>query len=128
MNLPLFTRVDTVFLPVRDLESAVDWYQRTLGLELLWQVEGAACLRLDQTPLTLLQHGFPGHSEAPDGHVFRPVDQVVFNLFVHDIEAAHRLLADAGAQVGDLEDHGEVRDFTFRDPDGNCLGVCWWPE
>lgn len=128
MSLPLFARVDSVFLPVRNLQQAVNWYQRALGLELLWQVEGAACLRLDQTLLTLLQHAFPGHAEAPPEHVFRPIDQVSFNLFTAEIEAAHHHLQQSGAQVSELEDHGEVRDFTFTDPDGNRLGVCWWPE
>lgn len=36
-NEKLVERIDAVFLPVRDLGKAVDWYTDIFGLEVRWQ-------------------------------------------------------------------------------------------
>ncbi len=115
----MFRRIDTVFLRVRNLEKAIDWYTRELGLTLRWKQPGLACLNLGETPLTLM--------EVAEGFV--PVTEAPFNFYAPDIEAAHRRLKEAGAVVDDeITDEPGVRWFSFTDPDGNRLEVCWWPE
>lgn len=123
-----FNRIDTVFLPVRDLEAAAVWYARNLGLEELYREHGIVVLRAGETPLTLLRHRWPGLTDVSDDEVFEPVRQPTFNFFAPDIDAAHEKLRAVGARVTEIRDHGNLREFRFEDPDGNVVGVCWWGE
>jgi len=113
----LFKRIDTVFLPVKDLGRAIEWYAATLGFGLRWRSGNYAALNVSETPLTLYE---------PDD--FRPVENVGFNFYVTDIEAAHRTLKDEGCETGDIQQGGGVLFFDFQDPDGNALSVCWFQE
>ncbi|MBO2518606.1 MULTISPECIES: VOC family protein [Limnochorda] len=115
----MFRRIDTVFVRVRNLDEAVAWYTQHLGLEVRWRHPGVACLNLGETPLTLLEAG----------EAFHPVEEAPFNFYAPDIEAAYARLRAAGVPVDEqITDDGGVRWFGFRDPDGNRLEVCWWPE
>lgn len=119
MDRPLFRRVDTVFLPVRDLDKAVAWYTEHLGLTLRWQHGNYAALNVAETPLTLYQ---------PEGE-YRPIkEHMPFNFYSPDIEAARERLRAAGAAVGEINRHENFAHFACTDPDGNQLGVCWFPE
>jgi catechol 2,3-dioxygenase-like lactoylglutathione lyase family enzyme len=125
----LFTRIDTVFLPVRDVSRAAAWYRDTLGLGLLWEQPGVACLKMGETPLTLLQHRFPGVLEpGPEDGEFRPLSDLSFNFYAPDIEASHAGLRERGVQVTEIVDSPGVRWFTAWDLDGNRFGACWWPQ
>lgn len=106
-----------MFLPVKDLGRAIDWYTATLGFDLRWRSGNYAALNVSETPLTLYE---------PDD--FTPVEKAGFNFYVTDIEAAHRTLKDAGCDIGPIQDGGGVRFFDFKDPDGNALSVCWFPQ
>lgn len=124
MSTPLLTRIDTVFLPVRSLADATEWYGTHLGWPLVWQNEAIAIFQHEGgTPLTLLQHRYPGLPEVPAEERFEPGTQVCFNFHSADIEAAHRHFRERGVEVGDVMDHGDVQEFHFRDPDGNLLSV-----
>lgn len=114
----LFSRIDTVFLPVRYLEASLAWYQDVLGWVVGWRNEGAAALSPGSgAPLVLIQ--------VPQ---FEPRTEEPFSLFAPDLEAAHTALETRGITVTPIAVHGKVRDFQFTDPDGNVIGVVWWPE
>lgn len=125
MNAPSVSRVDTVFLPVNDLERATHWYGQSLGLAVRERFDNYAVLEAGETPLTLYR--------PEDG--FAPYERPAFNLYAADIEAAHRRLQAAGARVTPIREmqgrpggRPQVRWFDFRDPDGNALSVCCWPQ
>jgi catechol 2,3-dioxygenase-like lactoylglutathione lyase family enzyme len=48
-------RVDTLFIPVTDLEKAVEWYTQTLEFKLNWRndEDGYACVDGGVLPITL---------------------------------------------------------------------------
>lgn len=113
-----FTRIDTVFLPVRYLEASLAWYQDALGWEVGWRNEGAAALAAGSgASLTLIQ--------VPQ---FEPRTEEPFSLFAPDLDTARAALEARGITVTSITVHGTVRDFQFTDPDGNVIGVVWWPE
>lgn len=121
----MFSRIDTVFLRVRNLEEALAWYTEQLGLTLRWKQPGLGCLDLGEapkrgeTPLTLI--------EVTEG--FSPSTEAAFNFYAADVEAAYSRLKEAGAVVDDkIEEDSATRWFGFQDPDGNRLEVCSWPE
>lgn len=115
----LFKRIDTVFLPVRNLDAAIDWYTKTLGLTLRWKSGNYAAMNAGETAFTLFQ---------PEGE-FQPfAGHMPFNFYVTDPEEAHKRLAAAGAQVQLINRETGFAWFDWSDPDGNQLGICWFPE
>ncbi|HJR90917.1 MAG TPA: VOC family protein [Acidimicrobiia bacterium] len=103
--------VDTVFLKVTDLDRALDWYRRVLGVAAGprfgdWQVLDVG------GDVTFALHRF---DSAPGG-----INGVVA-LRVDDLDAAIDLAVARGAQPvdPDVTDTGAKRFTTFADPDGN---------
>lgn len=128
-NSSYFSRIDSVFLPVQDVEKAVNWYTKNLGVELAWKYPAVASFRLGETPLTLVGYEYPGYEKKPKKEFqFQPVTSPKFNLYAPDIEAAHKDLRQRGIEVTDINNHGGVIDFMFKDLDGNVIAVVWWPE
>jgi len=117
---PLFERIDTVILPVRDYEAAADWYADRLGLQPIHTdpVEGLVVLPFDGHSLTLRQ--LKPHETRPPGGTCVP-----FPIFVTgDVVGLHAELQARGVVVDQLQDGGGVRFFTFWDLDGNRLEAC----
>ncbi|MEM7020727.1 MAG: VOC family protein [Pseudomonadota bacterium] len=53
---PLFKKVDCHSLPVSELDKALEFYQHTLGHELIWRDKTAAGLRLPESEAELVLH------------------------------------------------------------------------
>lgn len=120
---PLFERIDTVILRVRDYEAAADWYADRLGLHAIHAdpVEGLVVLPFDGHTLTLWQLK-AGETLPPRGTC------VPFPIFVTtDVAALHAALQERDVAVDPLQDGGGVRSFTFWDLDGNQLEACQAP-
>ena len=118
---PLFDRLDTIILRVRDLERACAWYAATLGLRAAFEdpAEGLAVLPVgDTTSLTLWQLK-PGETmPAPDAAGAFPI------FAATDAAAARQVVLQRGARVDELVDGPGVRFFSFWDVDGNRLEAC----
>jgi predicted enzyme related to lactoylglutathione lyase len=111
---PIDGRLDSVFVSVRDVIAAREWYGRLLGLPVrpehtyfghlhVFKLEGGVDLLLDSKD-------------------FRPREcSPVLCMFpTADIDAAYVRAELAGAEiVQDIERVGSVAWFTFKDPDGN---------
>lgn len=119
----LFDRVDSVFMPVRNLDRAVNWYCQKLGLRLLHHWDQGADLEVGtgQTLLTLLKDLEMRPQVLPDDTMEMPH----FHFQSTAIQRTHRLLSNRGVQVTGLKEYDLVWCFHFRDPDGNLLGVCY---
>jgi len=117
---PLFERIDTVILRVRDYEAAADWYAESLGLRAVHTdpVEGLVVLPFDGHSLTLWQVK-PGETLPPQGTC------VPFPIFVAaDVAALHAELQSRGVAVESIRNAGGVPFFSFWDLDGNRLEAC----
>lgn len=108
----MFKRIDTVFLPVSNLDRSLEWYQTNLGLTLRWRYQNYACLNVGETPITLVET----EQVTPPTH--EP-----FNLLAPELEAVHARLRDLGLAVSDIRDHGDVQELTVKDPDGTPISI-----
>jgi catechol 2,3-dioxygenase-like lactoylglutathione lyase family enzyme len=116
-----FLRVDTLFIPVTDLEKAVEWYTQTLEFKLNWRndEDGYACVDGGVLPITL--------AKIPPDKEFVPFVNAPYNLFVIDIEEEHRYLTEKGIETSEIETLYNTQWFWFRDLEGNRLEVCSYP-
>jgi len=119
---PLFTRLDTVIIRVRSLDTACFWYQNVLGLRPVHKdLEKEKLAVLDtggQISLTIWQLK-PGEQFPPHGTVGSyPI------LLSEDIVAARETLQERGVDVEEMQVDDCVNSFGFYDPDGNRFEVC----
>jgi predicted enzyme related to lactoylglutathione lyase len=118
MSSPIENRIGQVFVPVSDMQRAVAWYSKLLGLPVMESshggtiydvpMQGETRLALDATPRQI------SNSSQP-----------LFFFWTQDIQAAHDFLRAIEIQiVGQIENIGSVSFLMFKDPDNNLLMVC----
>jgi catechol 2,3-dioxygenase-like lactoylglutathione lyase family enzyme len=120
VTTPIKPRISGVFVPVRDIEKARDWYNRILGLEggeilfghLYCPVMDGPGLMLDAKAAT----SFDGKDDFPTYRV------PAFMFATDDINAAYQFMRDNGVELFTGIEHDKW--FVFKDPDGNLLMVC----
>lgn len=117
-------RIGAVFVPVTNVERAVEWYKEKLNLNLvgIWPDNGGAdfYFTTEKQYLTLVK------VEEKQTLVFTAnpkYQNSYFNFTTNDLEAYHKELKQKGIQVSGIKDHGPVVGFDFHDPDGNLFGV-----
>ena len=103
---PLVSRINVVYLYVRDLDRSLAFYRDVLGIPLEKADEHWADARLDGLRFALHAGG-----EVDPGSTW-------IDFEVEDIDAAAEELRAAGVSVGEInrEPYGAFCDFT--DPDG----------
>lgn len=105
----------TLSLPVSDLDKSIDWYQDTLGFNLLYRLDEMGWCEMStgvarvNVGLSVTEERKPGGATPTFG--------------VKDIEAARAALENKNVKLdGDIMTIPDmVRLQTFYDPDGNSL-------
>lgn len=128
MSHPIQSRLAAVFVHVRNLRRAVEFYSRLLGLAFdpaahytnaihILRLPGGVDLLLDanHADAVTLNTTFPLHATC-----MFPTD---------DIDAAHAWLAAEGQALGaqiitPIHRDPQVSFFNFTDPDGNIQMIC----
>jgi predicted enzyme related to lactoylglutathione lyase len=115
MSLISLDKTITLALPVRDRHQSADWYEKMLGIEVLYHADQAGWAEL-QTKTEGVTIGLGEQSSPTPGNCV-PV------FVIADLDAGRQKLEQAGiAFDGDTEViEGMVKTATFYDPDGNEL-------
>jgi predicted enzyme related to lactoylglutathione lyase len=120
-----FSAVRTIGIPVTDQDRALDFYEKTLGLEKRLDGEFAPGLRWievapprGETSIALVK----ASPDAPAG-----IDTQI-RLATDDAAATHASLLGSGVDADPEIIPYPVPMFTFRDPDANTLVVVEAPE
>ena len=113
---PILNKIGTIFIPVRNVEEARDWYCDILGLSAVGEI--------------LFGHLFIIPTKGDTGIVLDSKIYSKDNLFktppfhfnTHDINAAYHFMKDKNVELitGIENDHW----FNFKDPYGNHIMVC----
>ena len=117
----MISGVATVWVPVTDIERAVDFYSQTLGLEVEQQDGDWAMLSAQGSKIGLNAEEAEG-AGVDGGPViaFRPED---------GIETAIEGLRSNGVEIAaEISDHPWGRVATFKDSEGNDLQLYVPPE
>ncbi|SEH64255.1 Catechol 2,3-dioxygenase [Halobacillus karajensis] len=120
MKSPIKNKINSVFIPVTDIEKARQWYSKMLGVEdgeihfghlFAAEMEKGSGMILDEMPMWRDENG-----ELPT------LDVPAVQFGTDDIQASYQFMEDHGVElVTEIQyDHF----FVFKDPDGNMLMVC----
>lgn len=117
---PIKNQIGGVFVPVRDLEKAREWYSKILGLEggeicfghlYTAPMMGTAGLMLDTMPKWRKEDGDISTYQAP-----------FIQLLTNDIQASYQFMKENDVElVTEIEDNFY---FVIKDLDGNLLMIC----
>jgi predicted enzyme related to lactoylglutathione lyase len=126
MTHPVKNHIGGIFVPVRDVVKAREWYRGLLGLSAddapldgqhlcVVPLKDDRDLILDEMPMWGGdQPGGPPTYQTP-----------AFMFDTDDVHAAHVFVREHGAEVvTDVNEFDSSGWFAFRDPDGNLLMVC----
>jgi predicted enzyme related to lactoylglutathione lyase len=107
----------TIAVNVADFERAIAWYREAFGFELIYKLDDWKWCELS-TPIDGVHIGL-GQTDDETRGGMQPTFQVA------DIEAAKAHLESLGAVFdGDIHEvEGMVKLASFKDPDGNALGL-----
>jgi catechol 2,3-dioxygenase-like lactoylglutathione lyase family enzyme len=114
-------RVNTVFLPVTDIERSAGWYESVLGLERTADWGDYLDMR------------FPdAHARESGVTLFRAAaiprfTHATFNLLAADAPGLHADLTASGVETGELRTLGRMTYFDAVDPDGHRISIIGYP-
>ena len=106
-------KLETVFLWVRDFKRMRAFYHETLGLPMAYENPHFADLRAGGCSIALHSEREP-HTRSDSWHM---------EFLVKDIEAAVTELSRRGIDVAPIRSESFGRITTFRDPEGNEIGL-----
>ncbi|MBG9692445.1 hypothetical protein ABD91_16595 [Lysinibacillus sphaericus] len=120
----LLNGVEAIFIPIKDSQLSVKWYEEKLGFKLLNIEEDAAVMKIGEQSVTVVclvktENHQPLH--FPDNHF--GVGKY-FNFLSSTIEDTYQSLVEQQVKVNPIGGEGQIKFFTFYDLDGNPLGVC----
>jgi catechol 2,3-dioxygenase-like lactoylglutathione lyase family enzyme len=115
MQNPILNQIGTVFIPVRDIGKARDWYCEILGLHPDGEIQFGHLyvIPMEGTGIVLDSKIYA------EDRVFRIP---AFHFNTKNIDEAFRFMTDKGVNV--LTDIQHNHYFNFKDPDGNILMIC----
>jgi catechol 2,3-dioxygenase-like lactoylglutathione lyase family enzyme len=114
-------KISSVFLHVRSVERSANWYHRLFGFpERKSTYDAIHTLRMSEDSPGLILDQLTSE--------FNRSERPLFMFHSNDVRADYRYVKSLGIEVvWNIEDHGNMAFFTFRDPDGNLLMVCGEP-
>jgi catechol 2,3-dioxygenase-like lactoylglutathione lyase family enzyme len=112
-------------IAVKDLSRARKFYEGTLGLEVLENMEpGGIVYKSGRSPVLVYKSTYAGTNKATAATwvVGGSVDEVVHGLKGRGVTFEHYDLPDI-TREGDVHVAGELRVAWLKDPDGNILAL-----
>ncbi|WP_057772559.1 VOC family protein [Cytobacillus dafuensis] len=117
-------KIGAIFVPVRNVETAIEWYKEKLGLNHVgtWPGNTGAdfYFTVEKQYLSLVK---VEEKQEIEFAINAKHYNAYYNFTTTDIEAYHQHLQLKGVEVTEIKDHGPVMCFDFYDLDGNMFGV-----
>ncbi|GGD21592.1 VOC family protein [Pontibacillus salipaludis] len=119
---PIHNSVNTMFVPVSDLQTSAKWYSDLLGQEFNpSEVEEPVYnMKIDHYTGVLLDSGPPDEKQkvTPSAHP-------LFNFHTDDIDASYQYIKELEYSItSNITRFEDLSFFTIKDPDGNIIMIC----
>ena len=112
----MIQKIAYFWVPITDMDRAVEFYHQLLGLKLLFKRQDWSEFDIDGQRLALSKKDFiPEHIELPVPGISllaQPIEQVIATLKQKGVQFTEEL---------EVYPYGKLS--SFRDPDGNILGL-----
>ena len=120
-------RVGTVYIPVKDVNLASNWYVNNLKAQLNYIDEDKAIINLANQSFFLVKAGENESANFYDSYG-KERFSITFEVNgLSTLEKIHEQFINKEIKVGEIEDRGHAgRNFVFYDLDGNKFDV--WSE
>ncbi|MBY6271189.1 MAG: VOC family protein [Bacillaceae bacterium] len=122
--MALVKRIDTVFVPVTDLERSEKWYLDVFPFIVTFRSADGNDIGFSFKDRHPLQTGLCIYKTDK----IERLGHVAFNFFTEDVDGYHRFLLERKVKVTEIHEEGGTRFFEFFDPDGNELSAVTFPE
>ena len=121
----LGTKDAAATLAVSDLERARDFYENTLGLEVVREVPGAVLYRSGSSTVLVYPSEYAGTNQATAASwsAREDFDAIVDDLRQKGVTFEHYDDLPETTRDGDVHVMGEFKAVWFKDPDGNILNL-----
>lgn len=118
---PVKNKIGGIFIPVRRIKEAQEWYCQMLGLPNDGEIQFGHLVTLPLDGINLVLDEMPmwggNTSEGPPAY-----QTPAFMFHTDDLPAAYQFMRSIGAElVTEIQDNHW---FAFKDPDGNLLMMC----
>ena len=112
-------------LAVSDFDRARDFYENTLGLSVLSDMDGAVLYRSGASVVLVYPSEFAGTNKATAASwaVGDDFDAIVDDLRNKGVSFEHYDDLPGTTRDGDIHMMGDLRAVWFKDPDGNILNL-----
>ncbi|WMT43328.1 VOC family protein [Paenibacillus sp. D2_2] len=122
-EIPFVNRVASVFVHVTDLRRSAEWYSRLLGLPMMEErMNGGPVYWFDFEGTHLILDSNRVNRQNLDWDEGM-MPRIMFEA--KSIDDAYRYIQEKGEPLLELERHGTMAFFNFRDPEGNTHMACW---
>ncbi|UVI31471.1 VOC family protein [Paenibacillus spongiae] len=121
MTSPIRNEVGGVFIPVKDVERAREWYCRLLGIPADCEIMFGHLCPLQMQGVGLILDTMPmWGGDRPGGapHISTPVCMLLTN----DLDASYAYAQEQGMELVSAIEHNHW--FVLKDPDGNLIMIC----
>ncbi|WP_100407893.1 VOC family protein [Bacillus solitudinis] len=110
-------KVGAIFIPVRDIVKAREWYCSLLDVEPIFEiiVGHLCCIPMENNGLNIV---LDSNIYKEDCYARTPM----FHFNTEDIHKAYQLMKDMNVEIVTEIEHGHS--FNIKDPDGNMLMIC----
>lgn len=115
MKSPIINQIGAVFIPVRDIEKARDWYCDILGIDPSGEIQFGHIYVLPMVGTGIVLDSKIYSEEK----IFKTP---MFHFNTENIEESFSFMKDKSVNIVSQIEHGHY--FKFKDPDGNLLMIC----
>lgn len=122
MVSPILNKINTIFVPVRDLLRSVEWYTKLLGQEYV-----ATDVSRPVHNLQINHHTGLTLDAGPEGteKEFQPLPYPLFNFHTNDIDEAYEYISELNCNIAsEIVRFDDFSFFVVSDPDGNQIMIC----
>lgn len=112
-------------LPISDMQRARDFYENTLGLSAVQEMEGGVLYGAGNSVVLVYESEYAGTNQATAATwaVGGDFDGIVDGLRQKGVTFEQYDDLPGTTRDGDIHTFGDIRAVWFKDPDGNILNV-----
>lgn len=112
---PISKEIGAIFIPVRNIEKARDWYCELLGIKAEREIlfNHLFVISMGTTNIVL---------DSKISRLGNRINTPLFHFNTDNIEQAFNYVKQKGMELTTEIEHGHW--FRFKDPDGNHLMIC----